>query len=136
MKKTVYQILLPVMFLFRIMFPIGNAAYLMCILATGKDSLWLAVFVASLILEIGTMLIMAKGDQSLKARRYGAYGIFGLSMVHLCAFWVLYMVMPGGRQALNLLYMSLLTAGYALMMYLASVILSSATEQPETSVEA
>ena len=117
MKKNIYQTLLPLVFLLRIMFPIGNAAYLMC-LTKGKDSLWLAVFVASLLLEVAAMLTVAKGFHTPQSRRQGVMGVMALLGTHLVAFWGLYLFNPACRQALELLYMLLLTAGTALLVYL------------------
>ena len=117
MKKNMYQTLLPVVFLLRIMFPIGNAAYLMC-LSKGKDSMWLAVFVASLLLEVAAMLTVAKSTHTPQSRRQGMTGITALVLIHLIAFWGLYLFNPACRQTLELLYMLLLTAGSALLVCL------------------
>jgi len=117
MKKNIYQTLLPVVFLLRIMFPIGNAAYLMC-LSRGKDSVWLAVFVASLLLEVAAMMTVAKGFHTPQSRRRDGFGVMALALTHLVAFWGLYLFNSACRQALELLYMILLTAGYALLIYL------------------
>ena len=133
MKKNIYQTLLPVVFLLRIMFPIGNAAYLMC-LSKGKDSVWLAVFVASLLLELAAMLTLAKGSPIPLSRRQGGMGVMALLGTHLVAFWGLYLFNSACRQALTLLYMILLTAGYALLIYLVYRSMQSIEEGKENSV--
>ena len=117
MKKNIYQTLLPLVFLLRIMFPIGNAAYLMCI-SKGKDSVWLAVFVASLLLEVAAMMTVAKGFHAPGSRRRDGFGVMAVAVIHLVAFWGLYLFSPACRQALEPLYMILLTAGSALLIYL------------------
>ena len=117
MKKNIYQTLLPLVFLLRIMFPIGNAAYLMCI-SKGKDSVWLAVFVASLLLEVAAMMTVAKGFHAPGSRRRDGFGVMAVAVIHLGAFWGLYLFNPACRQALEPLYMILLTAGSALLVYM------------------
>ena len=71
MKKNIYQLLLTVTFLLRIMVPIGNAAYLMCMVSTGKNTGWTAVFVVAILLEVAVMLAAGAGLQSPEARRWG-----------------------------------------------------------------
>ena len=117
MKMNRLQAGLFVAFLLRIMFPIGNAAYLMCI-SKGKDSVWLAVFVASLLLEVAAMMTVAKGSHTPGSRRRDGWGVMAVAVIHLVAFWGLYLFNPACRQALEPLYMILLTAGYALLIYL------------------
>ena len=133
MKKNIYQTLLPLVFLLRIMFPIGNAAYLMCI-SKGKDSVWLAVFVASLLLEVAAMMTVAKGFHAPGARRRDGFGVMALALTHLVAFWGLYLFNPACRQALTLLYMILLTVGYALLIYLVYRSMQSGEEGKENRV--
>lgn len=135
MKKNIYQILLSVTFLFRIMVPIGNAAYLMCMLNTGKDTGWVAVFVVALLLEVAVMLAAGVGFRSPTARRWGAYGAFALIMIHFVAFMALYVFHPACRQALTPLYMILFTVASILMLSIANGSLLSVAEMSAPAKE-
>ena len=128
MKKNIYQILLSVTFLFRIMVPIGNAAYLMCMISTGKDTGWVAVFVVALLLEVAVMLAAGMGLQSPVARRWGAYGAFATTMIHFVAFMALYVFHPACRQALTPLYMILFTVASICLLSIANGSLLSVAE--------
>ncbi|MBR6781864.1 MAG: hypothetical protein IKM33_01535 [Clostridia bacterium] len=131
MKKNIYQTLLSVTFLFRIMVPIGNAAYLMCLISTGKDSVWVAVYVAAILLEVAVMMAVGAGLQSPAARRLGAYGAFALATIHFVAFMALYVFHPACRQVLTPLYMILLTVGSIWMMGIANGSLISVAGMPD-----
>ena len=131
MKKNIYQLLLSVAFLFRIMVPIGNAADLMCMVSTGKNTGWTAVFVVAILLEVAVMLAAGAGLQSPEARRWGAYGTFALVIIHFMAFTLLYVFNPACRQALTPLYMILFTAASILLLCLANGSLLSVSEMPE-----
>ena len=135
MKKNIYQILLSVTFLFRITVPIGNAAYLMCMLSTGKDSPWVPVFVVAILLEIAVMLAVGVGFRSPTARRVGAYGAFALVMIHFVAFMALYVFHAGCRQALTPLYMILFTVASILMLGIANGSLLSVAEMSAPAKE-
>lgn len=131
MKKNIYQLLLTVTFLLRIMVPIGNAAYLMCMVSTGKNTGWTAVFVVAILLEVAVMLAAGAGLQSPEARRWGAYGTFALVIIHFMAFMLLYVFHPACRQVLTPLYMVLFTAVSILLLCLANGSLLSASEMPD-----
>ena len=128
MKKNIYQILLSVTFLFRIMVPIGNAAYLMCMLSVGKDSAWDVIYVVAVLLEVACMMAAGAGIRSPLARRAGAYGAFALVMIHFMAFMGLYVFHPACRQALTPLYMILFTLASILMLSIANASLLSVAE--------
>ena len=128
MKKNIYQILLSVTFLFRIMVPIGNAAYLMCMLSVGKDSAWDVIYVVAVLLEVACMMAAGAGIRSPLARRAGAYGAFALVMIHFVAFMGLYVFHPACRQALTPLYMILFTLASILMLSIANASLLSVAE--------
>ena len=128
MKKNIYQILLSVAFLFRIMVPIGNAAYLMCMVSTGKDSPWDEIYVVAVLLEVALMMAAGAGIRSPRARRVGAYGTFALVMVHFVAFMGLYVFHPACRQALTPLYMILFTLVSILMLSIANSSLLSVAD--------
>jgi len=135
MKKNIYQILLSVAFLFRIMVPIGNAAYLMCMLNTGKDTGWTVVFVVATLLEVAVMLAAGAGLQSPAARRWGAYGTFALTIIHFMAFVTLYVFHPACRQALTPLYMVLFTAASICLLCFANESLLSVAGMPDPTKE-
>ena len=128
MKKNIYQILLSVTFLFRIMVPIGNAAYLMCMLSVGQDSAWDVIYVVAVLLEVACMMAAGAGIRSPLARRAGAYGAFALVMIHFVAFMGLYVFHPACRQALTPLYMILFTLASILMLSIANASLLSVAE--------
>ena len=128
MKKNIYQILLSVTFLFRIMVPIGNAAYLMCMLSVGKDSAWDVIYVVAVLLEVACMMAAGVGIRSPLARRAGAYGAFALVMIHFVGFMGLYVFHPACRQALTPLYMILFTLASILMLSIANASLLSVAE--------
>ena len=128
MKKDIPQILLFLTFLLRIMIPIGNAAYLMCMLSTGKDSVWKMIYVVAVLAEIALMLAAGAGFRSPQARRLGAYGAFALIMIHFVAFMGLYVLHPACRQILTPLYMILFTLASILMLSFANGSLLSVAE--------
>ena len=128
MKKNIYQILLSVAFLFRMMVPLGNAAYLMCMLSVGKDSAWDVIYVVAVLLEVACMMAAGAGIRSPLARRAGAYGAFALVMIHFLAFMGLYVFHPACRQALTPLYMILFTLASILMLSIANASLLSVAE--------
>ena len=133
MKKNIYQILLSVTFLFRIMVPIGNAAYLLCMLSVGKDSAWDVIYVVAVLLEVACMMAAGAGIRSPLARRAGAYGAFALVMIHFLAFMGLYVFHPACRQALTPLYMILFTLASILMLSIANASLLSVAEMSDPS---
>ena len=128
MKKDIPQILLFLTFLLRIMIPIGNAAYLMCMLSTGKDSVWKMIYVVAVLAEIALMLAVGAGFRFPKARRVGAYGAFALVIIHFVAFMGLYVFHPACRQVLTPLYMILFTLASILMLSFANGSLLSVAE--------
>ena len=128
MKKNIYQILLSVTFLFQIIVPIGNAAYLMCMLSTGKDTGWTAVFVATILLEVAVVMTVGAGLQSPVARRWGAYGAFAITTINFAAFVALYVFHPACRQVLTPLYMILFTVASICLLSIANGSLLSVAE--------
>ena len=135
MKKNIYQILLSVAFLFRMMVPLGNAAYLMCMVNTGKDTAWKAIYVVVILLEVSVMMAAGAGIRSPRARRLGAYGAFALIMIHFAAFMGLYVFHPACRQILTPLYMILFTLASILMLSIANSSLLSVEEMSVSAKE-
>ena len=131
MKNHIYQALLSITFLFRIMVPIGNAAYLMCLLSSKEDKTWVMVFVASILSEVAVLFAVAMGFTSPRARRLGAYGTYAVAGVHFAAFLALYLWHPEGAEILMPLYMILLAATFILMLYLAYESQLSAASMPD-----
>ena len=128
MKKNFDQILLSVAFLFRMMVPLGNAAYLMCMVNTGKDTVWKTIFVVAILLDVAVMMAAGAGIRSPQARRLGAYGAFALIMIHFVAFMGLYVLHPACRQILTPLYMILFTLVSILMLSIANSSLLSVAD--------
>ena len=128
MKRNIPLIALILAFLFRIMIPITNSLYFFGELTLGRDGLWKTLYIASLLLEVAAVALLAV----TKTRRMGSLIAMGLSGLHYAAMLIPFIILPAARRFMGPVYMIVLTVMAAVTLGLAYLTLRSADE-PETT---
>ena len=132
MKRNIPLIALILAFLFRIMIPITNSLYFFGELTLGRDGLWKTLYIASLLLEVAAVALLAVGLNVTKTRRMGSLIAMGLSGLHYAAMLIPFIILPAARRFMGPVYMIVLTVMAAVTLGLAYLTLRSADE-PETA---
>ena len=128
MKRNTPLIILIITYLLRIMLPLHNVAYFLSELSFGRGGLWTTVFILSLLLEVGALVILAMGIHDPLYRRVGAYVTFGLPGLHYAVTLATFILLPAARQFIGPVFMAVLTAVYAFTAAMAYLTLRSARE--------
>ena len=132
MKRNTPLIILLVTYLLRIMLPLHNVAYFLSELTLGRGGLWNTVFILSLLLEVGAIVILAIGLHDPLDRRVGAYVTFGLPGLHYAVTLATFILLPAARQFIGPVFMAVLTAVFAFTAAMAYLTLRSADEMEPT----
>ena len=85
MNRNTPHIILILVFVFRVMLPIGNPLYFFSELNMGSNDLLNTLYYVSLLLEVAALVMLALGMNDPKARRIIAYIAFGLPGLHYAA---------------------------------------------------
>ena len=128
MKRNTPHIILILVFVFRVMLPIGNPLYFFSELNMGSNDLLNTLYYVSLVLEVAALVMLALGMNDPKARRISAYIAFGLPGLHYAVLLVSFLFLPAARHFLGPVYMTVVTVAYALTAGLAYMTLRSARE--------
>ena len=126
MKRNTPLIIILITYLLRIMLPLHNVAYFLSELTLGRGGLWNTVFILSLLLEVGAIVILAMGIQDPLYRRVGAYATFGLPGLHYAVTLATFILLPAARQFIGPVFMAVLTAVYAFTAAMAYLTLRGA----------
>lgn len=126
MKRNTPLIILLVTYLFRVMLPLTNAVYFISELTLSRSGLWTTLYILSLLLEVGALVILAMGIQDPLYRRVGAYVTFGLPGLHYAVTLATFILLPAARQFIGPVFMTVLTAVYAFTAAMAYLTLRSA----------
>lgn len=128
MNRNTPHIILILVFVFRVMLPIGNPLYFFSELNMGSNDLLNTLYYVSLLLEVAALVMLALGMNDPKARRISAYIAFGLPGLHYAVLLVSFLFLPAARHFLGPVYMTVVTVAYALTAGLAYMTLRSARE--------
>ena len=128
MKRNIPLIVLLLTFLLRVMLPLHNVAYFLAELTLGRGGLWNTVFILSLLLEVGAIVILAIGLHDPLYRRVGAYVTFGLPGLHYAVTLAAFILLPAARQFIGPVYMIVLTVGYLFTAAMGYLTLRSARD--------
>ncbi|MBQ7909524.1 MAG: hypothetical protein IJ363_01860 [Clostridia bacterium] len=126
MKRNTPLIILLVTYLLRVMLPLTNAVYFISELTLSRSGLWTTLYILSLLLEVGALVILAMGIQDPLYRRVGAYVTFGLPGLHYAVTLATFILLPAARQFIGPVFMAVLTAVYAFTAAMAYLTLRSA----------
>ena len=126
MKRNTPLIILLVTYLLRVMLPLTNAVYFISELTLSRSGLWTTLYILSLLLEVGALVILAMGIQDPLYRRVGAYVTFGLPGLHYAVTLATFILLPTARQFIGPVFMAVLTAIYAFTAAMADLTLRSA----------
>lgn len=126
MKRNTPLIILLVTYLLRVMLPLTNAVYFISELTLSRSGLWTTLYILSLLLEVGALVILAMGIQDPLYRRVGAYVTFGLPGLHYAVTLATFILLPAARQFIGPAFMAVLTAVYAFTAAMAYLTLRSA----------
>ena len=126
MKRNTPLIILLVTYLLRVMLPLTNAVYFISELTLSRSGLWTTLYILSLLLEVGALVILAMGIQDPLYRRVGAYVTFGLPGLHYAVTLATFILLPTARQFIGPVFMAVLTAIYAFTAAMAYLTLRSA----------
>jgi len=126
MKRNTPLIILIITYLLRIMLPLHNVAYFLSELTLGRGGLWTTLYILSLLLEVGALVILAMGIHDPLYRRVGAYVTFGLPGLHYAVTLATFILLPAARQFIGPVFMAVLTAVYAFTAAMAYLTLRSA----------
>ena len=126
MKRNTPLIILLVTYLLRVMLPLTNAVYFISELTLSRSGLWTTLYILSLLLEVGALVILAMGLHDPLYRRVGAYVTFGLPGLHYAVTLALFIILPAARQFIGPVFMAVLTAVYAFTAAMAYLTLRSA----------
>lgn len=126
MKRNTPLIVLLVTYLLRVMLPLTNAVYFISELTLSRSGLWTTLYILSLLLEVGALVILAMGIQDPLYRRVGAYVTFGLPGLHYAVTLATFILLPAARQFIGPVFMAVLTAVYAFTAAMAYLTLRSA----------
>lgn len=126
MKRNTPLIILLVTYLLRVMLPLTNAVYFISELTLSRSGLWTTLYILSLLLEVGALVILAMGIQDPLYRRVGAYVTFGLPGLHYAVTLATFIILPAARQFIGPVFMAVLTAVYAFTAAMAYLTLRSA----------
>ena len=126
MKRNTPLIILLVTYLLRVMLPLTNAVYFISELTLSRSGLWTTLYILSLLLEVGALVILAMGIQDPLYRRVGAYVTFGLPGLHYAVTLAAFIILPAARQFIGPVFMAVLTAVYAFTAAMAYLTLRSA----------
>ena len=128
MNRNTPHIILILVFVFRVMLPIGNPLYFFSELNMGSNDLLNTLYYVSLVLEVAALVMLALGMNDPKARRISAYIAFGLPGLHYAATLAAFIILPAARQFIGPVFMAVLTAVYAFTAAMAYLTLRSARE--------
>ena len=126
MKRNTPLIILLITYLLRVMLPLTNAVYFISELTLSRSGLWTTLYILSLLLEVGALVILAMGIHDPLYRRVGAYVTFGLPGLHYAVTLALFIILPAARQFIGPVFMAVLTAVYAFTAAMAYLTLRSA----------
>lgn len=132
MNRNTPHIILILVFVFRVMLPIGNPLYFFSELNMGSNDLLNTLYYVSLLLEVAALVMLALGMNDPKARRISAYIAFGLPGLHYAVLLVSFLFLPAVRHFLGPVYMTVVTVAYALTAAMAYLTLRSADEMEPT----
>ena len=132
MNRNTPHIILILVFVFRVMLPIGNPLYFFSELNMGSNDLLNTLYYVSLLLEVAALVMLALGMNDPKARRISAYIAFGLPGLHYAVLLVSFLFLPAARQFIGPVFMAVLTAVYAFTAAMAYLTLRSADEMEPT----
>ena len=132
MNRNTPHIILILVFVFRVMLPIGNPLYFFSELNMGSNDLLNTLYYVSLLLEVAALVMLALGMNDPKARRISAYIAFGLPGLHYAVLLVSFLFLPAVRHFLGPVYMTVVTVAYALTAVTAYLTLRSADEMEPT----
>ena len=136
MNRNTPHIILILVFVFRVMLPIGNPLYFFSELNMGSNDLLNTLYYVSLLLEVAALVMLALGMNDPKARRIGACIAFGLPGLHYAVTLVAFIILPAARQFIGPVFMAVLTAVYAFTAAMAYLTLRSADEMEPTDRKA
>ena len=128
MNRNTPHIILILVFVFRVMLPIGNPLYFFSELNMGSNDLLNTLYYVSLLLEVAALVMLALGMNDPKARRISAYIAFGLPGLHYAVLLVSFLFLPAARDFLGPVFMIVLTVGYLFTAAMAYLTLRSARE--------
>lgn len=128
MNRNTPHIILILVFVFRVMLPIGNPLYFFSELNMGSNDLLNTLYYVSLLLEVAALVMLALGMNDPKARRISAYIAFGLPGLHYAAILAAFIILPAARQFVGPVYMIVLTVGYLFTAAMGYLTLRSARE--------
>ena len=128
MNRNTPHIILILVFVFRVMLPIGNPLYFFSELNMGSNDLLNTLYIVSLLFEVAALAVLALGMNDPKARRISAYIAFGLPGLHYAVLLVFFLFLPAARHFLGPVYMTVVTVAYALTAGLAYMTLRSIEE--------
>ena len=132
MNRNTPHIILILVFVFRVMLPIGNPLYFFSELNMGSNDLLNTLYYVSLLLEVAALVMLALGMNDPKARRISAYIAFGLPGLHYAVTLATFIILPAARQFIGPVFMAVLTAVYAFTAAMAYLTLRSADEMEPT----
>ena len=125
MNRNIPLLVLIIIFLFRVIFPVGNSLYLFGELTSAGSNRFTIFYIVSLFLEVATLVMMVAGMHDPKARRIGAYVAFGLPGLHYAAVLVGFLISAAARQFIGIAFMAVLTAASVIIAALAYMTLRS-----------
>lgn len=132
MNRNTPHIILILVFVSRVMLPIGNPLYFFSELNMGSNDLLNTLYYVSLLLEVAALVMLALGMNDPKARRISAYIAFGLPGLHYAVTLATFILLPAARQFIGPVFMAVLTAVYAFTAAMAYLTLRSADEMEPT----
>jgi hypothetical protein len=135
MNRNIPLFVLIMIFLFSIIFPVGNSLYLFGELSSAGNDRFPFFYIVSLFLEVAALVMMVAGVHDPKARRIGAYVAFGLPGLHYAAVLVGFLVSATARQFIGVVFMVVLTAAYAVTAAMAYMTLRSVGDMEPTERE-
>jgi hypothetical protein len=135
MNRNIPLFVLIMIFLFRVIFPVGNSLYLFGELSSAGNNRFPLFYIVSLFLEVAALVMMIAGMHNPKTRRVGAYVAFGLPGLHYAAVLVGFLVSAAARQFIGVVFMVVLTAAYAVTAAMAYMTLRSVGDMEPTERE-
>ncbi|MBQ4111341.1 MAG: hypothetical protein IJD38_00950 [Clostridia bacterium] len=128
MNRNIPHVFLIFSFLFRVLFPVTNAIYFFSELTLSRSGLWTAIYIVTLLLEVGATVILVMGIHDPLPRRVGAYIAFLLPGAHYAATLLPFIILPAARRFLGPVFMVALTVVYAFTAAMAYLTLRSVDE--------
>ena len=126
MNRNAPSVILIVTFVLRIVMPIGNAVYFLSEILHGNSDLWFTLFIVSLSLEAGVVIMLAMGLNDPCYRRIGAYITLVLPVLHYAVIMASVILLPAARRFITPVYPVVLTVACAVTVALGYMTLRSA----------